>query len=198
MDSLSTLHNLQQIVHNLGTLSEEQLLSFFRMSKDAEKVQHYIDQYVSMKFFERENQWIRWKGAPQESEQAVRRRIMAFWLVAYLGQENIREIYPLAYPFELLFYTNSNDCYDVTVCLNDIDAKNFAHMAALFANKRPVSDDDDPINHVAVVRNKAIGKRVLLSASGMIDSCCVLNPETKIPQYYTLDDLEDVLLEDEE
>lgn len=182
MDFISTRRNLETIVRTMGTVTTEQLRMFFRNCKDAQNLNQYIREFIAMRLFEYDQtkDWVKWHEAPAVTEELTRRRIMAFWVVAYFGCENIREVQLLAYPSQLIFITTDNATYDLTVCFSETEAKATYRTLKLLQ----IPDGEDDVNHIAIVRDKKVGKVVLNVPGSPFDSYCIYD-QNHIPEYYT-------------
>lgn len=175
----TTQNCIQETVRSLGTISVEQLVRLFRSAPDADNVEYYLKELIGMSVFEysRANNWVRYHGAPGLKEDFERRRVMAFWIVADFGYDNVREVIPLQYPAQLLFITEDNDVFDITVCVSEKEAV----IAAATWSLTKIEGVEDEVNHIALVRDPEVGKAVLKYG---FDSYCILD-EDKKPQYFT-------------
>ena len=174
----TTQNCIQDILRMIGTASVDQLMKFFRNAPDASNVRYYIEEMrkLSLLDYEPSSNWVRYRDAPGLNDDVERRRVLAFWIVAEFGYDFIREIIPLRYPSQLLFITETDDVYDVTVCVSEKEAQ-------LVANTRPIytlPDVEDDVNHIALVIRPEVGEKVLKYG---FDSYCVLDSETKEPHY---------------
>lgn len=182
MDYISTRKNLETVVRTVGTVTTEQLRMFFRNCTDAQNLTQYIREYIALRLFDydKTKDWITWHEAPAVTEELTRRRIMAFWLVAYFGCENIRELQLLAYPSQFIFITSNNETYDLTVCFSGTEAKSADRTLKLLE----VPEGEDDVNHIAIVRTRQIGAAVLAVPGSPFDSYCIFD-QNHIPEYYT-------------
>ncbi len=183
MEYTSTINCIRDVVRSMGTLSVEQLFLFFRNAGDSESVEYYIKQLLSMRIFDYDKvrNWVTYHGAygmPGIKEETIRRRQMAFWVVAYFGYENIREVTQLKYPSQILFITEDNASYDLTVCTTEMEASQAVRARTI----REPADLPDDVNHIAIVRDKELGAKILPYG---FDSYCILDPTSKTPSYYT-------------
>lgn len=182
MDLLSTRQNIQDILKKMGTLDVEQIERFFRNAPDAQNVLYYIKEMVAMRLCEYDatQDRVTWHTAPAMKPEAIARRILAFWVVAYFGFENIREVLPLHYPSQIFFITQDNKCYDLTVCTSEVEAKH----AVIVRDTLKKKDDEDEVNHIAIVLNKEAGSKLMRVTNDRFDSFCVYDAQ-KMPTYYS-------------
>lgn len=174
----STQNCIQDLLRIIGTASVDQLVKFFRNAPDAANVRYYIEEMrkLSILDYEPSSNWVRYRDAPGLNDDVERRRVMAFWIVAEFGYDFVREITPLRYPSQLLFITETDEVYDVTVCVSEKEAQ-------LVATTRPLHSlpgVEDDVNHIALVIRPDVGDKVLKYG---FDSYCVLDPKTKEPHY---------------
>lgn len=180
MEFISTRACLEELVLDIGSVKVEQLVRFFRDAKNAEDVPYFIQQFIAKHIFDYDQvrNEVSAHNVMPEREATIRRRILAFWVVAYFGFANIKEVHVLKYPSQLLFITEANKTYDLTICTSVSEATSAMRMLRLFDG--PVND----INHIAILQsteNKELCDAVL--ACGF-DSYCVLD-EDKVPHYFT-------------
>lgn len=180
-------------MQSVRVLTLDQLMRFFRNAPDADNLEFYIKTLVEYHVLDyiKGNNWIAYHGTPKEIDTATRWRIMAFWIVAEYGYDNIREIILTKYPVALLFVTTSNKMYDVAVCKD----KNQVNVVA---RVRPLRDQDaddakeDDVHHIAVVPDHFVGRYAIQKG---FDSYCIINPVDNSPDYYNgtepVDELED-------
>lgn len=169
---------IQEVVRTMGTVSVEQLNRFFRNAPDAANVNYYIEQLVRLGVFDylSVQNWVRYHGTPKLDERVERRRVMSFWVVADFGYDNVRELYTLRYPWQLLMITEDNNVFDLTTYLSDTDGIVMARLIP----QTLIEGVPDGVNHIAIVRNKTKGNEVLQYG---FDSYCILD-EDKTPHYY--------------
>lgn len=174
----STEDCIQEVVRTMGTVSVEQLLRYFRNAPDKDNLQYYIEELIRMRVFDyiKPSNWVRYHNSPKLNETEERRRVMAFWVVADFGYDNIRELYVLRAPWQLLMITEDNNVFDIAVCVNKGDAIAMARAIP----QAQIAGVPDEVNHIAIVREKEMGATVLPYG---FDSCCILD-ENKSPHYY--------------
>lgn len=182
MEYIHTRQCLEKIVESVGTVYVEQLERFFRNSEEAAKLPYFIKEYISLRLFDynKEKNLVRWHVSPELSDEVVRRRLMAFWIIANFGVEGIRQVIPLRYPSQYYFITTTNEAYDLTVCTQESEAKTAFHTLKLFQ----IPGEDD-VNHIAIVPNREVGKAVMEALPEGFDSYAVFDPQTKLPSYFT-------------
>lgn len=184
MEFVHTRQALEKIVETVGTVYIEQLEMFFRNAEDAGNVRYYIKELIALRIFDydKERNLVRWHTGPKLKDEIVRRRLMAFWLIAYYDESNIREVIPLAYPSQFYFIMQDNTSYDVTVCLSETEAKTAFRVRNLYQCKA----EDDDVNHIVIVRTHEVGKAVMAEPSTDFDSYCILD-DNKMPMFFQPD-----------
>lgn len=187
MEFESTRAAMNELVKNVGTIKVEQLVRFFRDATDASNMEHYIKSSILSRTFDYDQvrNEVSAHTAPEQREDTIRRKIMAFWVIAYFGYSNVREVLSLKYPSQFLFITEDNSIYDLTVCNSEQEAA----VAMRVLKQFTLSNGQDVVNHIAILRslsNKALCTAVLDMG---FDSICVFD-EDKIPTYYTKENLE--------
>lgn len=183
MDYLHTRQCLSEIVESVGTVYVEQLEMFFRNAEDSAKLRYFIKEYIALRIFDydKDKHWVKWHTAPEVSDEVIRRRLMAFWVIANFGAEGIRQVISLRYPSQFYFITTSNDSYDLTVCTQTSEARTAFHTLKLFQ----IPGEKDDVNHIAIVPSREVGKAVMAEKTAAFDSYAIYDPQTKIPAYYT-------------
>lgn len=121
--------------------------------------------------------WEKDRASTQAKQYNQRILTSAFWPVAELGCEVIKEVIPvntISKSATLLFCTMDKQHYDLTWCFIPGDIKK--------ASKEWSSHIyEQPINHIALVKTRELGCEAL--AAGF-DSYCILDKDHH-PQYYT-------------
>lgn len=178
MEFQTIADNLKQLMMTVGTLDIKQVYRFYRNAPNIERLEHIIQMMVTYRIFDydEKTQMLSWHGAPVFKKDILKNHIYAFWIAADFGYDNIKEIRLLRYPSQLLLISETNDCYDITVCPD-------AQIGALAARTRKLVEVDgmeDDVNHIAVVYSSKVGQSVLPYG---FDSYCIYNSEME-PQYF--------------
>lgn len=178
MEFLSTRNCLEQIMRTMGTLEVSQVERFFRNAPDIANLNLYVSRFVGYHIFDysETKKRLSYHSFPATKDDIVNRRITAFWIPASFGYDNVREIILLKYPSQILFISEDNEVYDVTVCTCEEDASIAERIREHYATK----GIEDDVNHIAVVRNADLGREALKHG---FDSYCILD-EYKHPTYY--------------
>lgn len=101
----------------------------------------------------------------------------AFWPIAELGCETVREIIPVdtvRKSATIMFCTMDKQHYDLTWCFIPGDIKKAISEWSSYTYEQPV-------NHIALVKNQEIGSEALIAG---FDSYCILDKDFH-PQYYS-------------
>lgn len=179
MEFISTRNCMRTIVQAMGTVDAEQLIRFFRNANDAGSVEYYIKEFIAAKIFDydRAKNHVTFHGTPAFKDFVISVRIMAFWIIAYFGYERVREVIPIQNRSQLLLITESNETYELTVCITKQDVSAAAVLRRLYQ----IRGQEDDVNHIAVVRSHDIGA---IALDYGFDSYCIYD-EDYIPQYFT-------------
>lgn len=177
--ALATSDNIINTMKAMGTLRIDQLMKYFRSSDDAQKLAFYIKELIDTHVlsYDKSTNEVTYRDSLRLNRDPIIRRIIAFWIPAYMGFDNIRELYSLRYPAQILFVTETNVAYDISVCVTG-DEGAFADYARQLHLLSNVSDN---VNHIAIVQNHEIGEEIL---KYNFDSYCIFG-EDKIPHYYS-------------
>ena len=164
----------------MGTLRIDQLMKYFRSADDAQKLAFYIKELIDTNVlsYDKGTNEVTYQDSLRLNRDPIIRRIIAFWIPAYMGFDNIRELYSLRYPAQILFVTETNIAYDISVCVT-ADEGAFAECARQLNLIYGVPDN---VNHIAIVPDHEVGKKVL---AYNFDSYCIFD-EDKVPHYYSL------------
>lgn len=164
----------------MGTLRIDQLAMYFRAADDAQKLAFYIKELVDyhVLIYDKGTNEVTYRDSLHMNRDTVIRKIIAFWIPAYMGYDKIRELYSLRHPAQILFITEANEVYDISVCVTADEGafSSYARQLTL------LSDVSDNVNHIAVVQNHETGKQILKYD---FDSYCIIG-EDKTPNYYSL------------
>ena len=87
---------------------------------------------------------------PSLSESALQLLHQAVWVPANFGIKNIRDIWTTDYPSQLIYITEDNAIYDVTVYTLS-DAPSITLLANRLWKAKTPEGQEDIVNHVAVV-----------------------------------------------
>ena len=199
------LENMINVVRSVGTVSVPQLVYFFRdVCPNKTDVELCIKDLMirHILIYNKAYNWVSFHSAPKEKDEMIRRKVMAFWIIANVASDNVREIYPMGYPSQLIFVveregydpedTAAEDAdinsekadeysgfYDITVCEDLKDASLYGVTKNL--NERSILDD---VNHIALVPNDEVGREALKYG---FDNYCILakdpDQNAMIPQY---------------
>ena len=169
---------LKLLVKEMGAVKVAQLLILFMNTVDSLDLIDSIEQLILTDKYEYDKvtDQIKYYGGPKYKDDVIRRRIAAFWIVASFGYENVREILPLRYPMQLLFISNDNVCYDITVCEHNVDATTSVRVRKLYA----IQGEPDDVKHIIIVKNEEIGRKVIKYG---FDCFCILGSDFT-PRYY--------------
>ena len=170
MFEVETPLRIKRVIRQVGFLKREQIHRFFADCEDANNIDFYVKQYLSMHEFDYDDQKdiVSWHGGSRIETTAMNTYIHAFWVIAAFPSESIREIIKLQYPFQYEFITKDDECYDITLCYNE----NVARIAYRQRIRMSIPDVDDDVNHIALVYNREDGEA--LRPYGF-DSFCYLD-----------------------
>lgn len=119
------------------------------------------------------------KIRPSLSESALQLLLRAVWVPANFGIKNIRDIWTTDYPSQLIFITEDNAIYDVTV-YSISDAPSITLLVNRLWKAKTPEGQEDIVNHVAVVPLK---KMVNELKNVGYDYICSIEPDGTA-QYY--------------
>ena len=178
MEYTSTRNCLDTILRTMGTLEVAQIERFFRNAPDIQNLKLYINRFVGYHIFDYNDARGRltYHNFPGTVDDTINRRITAFWIPVSFGYDNVREITLLSYPSQIMMISEDNDCYDITVCRDEKEARNAVRMR----KRLEVTGMPDDVNHIAIVKSEALGRKILPYG---FDSFCILDDD-KVPTYY--------------
>lgn len=176
---LSTKDCIVDTMKAMGTLRIDQLIKFFRSADDARNLDYYIKELISSGIldYDKGTNEVTYHNSLLLSRDPVIRRIIAFWVPAYMGFDNIREMHPLRYPSQILFGTETNETFDLSVCVTAEEGAFCRYNWDLAG----IAGENDNTNHIAVVSSHEVGREILQYG---FDSYCIYDDD-KTPQYYT-------------
>ena len=178
--ALTTKDCIVNLMKVMGTLRIDQLLKYFRCADNANNAGYYIKELIdsSVLSYDKSTNEVTYNESLRFNRDPILRRIIAFWIPAYMGFENVQELYVLRYPSQILLVTESNENYDISVCVTPEEGA----FVNCVRDLHLVSDVSDNVNHIAVVQNHVVGEEILKYG---FDSYCILDDD-KTPHYYTL------------
>ncbi len=176
---LSTKDCIVDTMKAMGTLRIDQLTTFFRSADDARNLDYYIKELIGSGVldYDKGTNEVTYHDSLMLNRDPVIRRIIAFWVPAYMGYDNIREMRPLRYPSQILFSTETNEIFDLSVFVTAEEGAFCRYNWDLTG----IAGENDNTNHIAVVRCHEVGREILQDG---FDSYCIYD-ENKTPQYYT-------------
>lgn len=174
-----TSDNIIALVRAVGYINREQLLRFFSDATDPSVTDYYIDQLCKTRMFDYDENKniVSWHMACPISDNEIKRRVRALWVVASFKSKNIRDITLLSYPLQFMFVTHEEDVYDLAV----LSSKEEAAVAQRKLRGLRIEGVEDDINHIAIVDTETLGKSL---GNYGFDSYCVLDRSYK-PKYGT-------------
>lgn len=198
----NTQHNLFMLMHDIGYAYQEQLFRFFSDVDDAKNIPYYIKKQIDdrnffwassafgkpmdtssiptsgsgrLPFMATHTNILMFRKTPEINVEALQRRLRSLWILASFKSKEVRQIYLATYPSQIMFITEDNQCYDVTVC-NDFT---IAQVAMMNREKGIPKGMQDEVNHIVLVPSAEFGEQ--LGPYGF-DSYCFLDANN-IPQY---------------
>ena len=154
----STVNNLVLLLRTVGVLDRGQIKKFFADTSDAINLDYYIEELARehIVFLSKNNDRISYRKFPEVRPSIEDERIRAFWMIAAMGCNKVREIQLMDYPSQYLFITHDNCVYDVTVCESSVTAQ----MALQARKKYTVDTINDEVNHIALVKSTEFGQKL--------------------------------------
>lgn len=164
--------NLDYLMGQIGYAKKEQLIKFFSDEYRPDILEHFLKMKICRREYDyNENTGIvslhNLKGV---SENEIKNRIFAFWVVLSFKSKHIREISIQPHPGQFFFITSDNEMYDITVCPTVDTAFLFARNAII----TKATGIEDQVIHLALVYNKEAAQSMDLGRYGF-DSYCVLD-----------------------
>lgn len=142
---------LLHTINRVGYISSEQIMMFCRGLGDPnvkialrDLASHSYIQYDPKKGIYLS------KIRPTLTEPAIQLLLRAAWVPANFGIKNIRDIWTTDYPSQLIFITEDDAIYDVTV-YSISDAPAITLLANRLWKAKTPEGQEDIVNHVAVV-----------------------------------------------
>lgn len=172
--------NLQLTISTARSVKKEQLIRFFRNVCPKSQMERYLRSLITQRIveYDAKTDIITWHGSVPVNAEELRYRRLAFWIIAAIGCENIREFVVRSGFSQFLFITNSNDVYDITV----VKDKPSAMVARIDWNRSLVCDGNpdgtngDLVTHIALISDDANVEKLGLDTYGF-DSYCRLDSE---------------------
>lgn len=158
MRSTVDIENVRQIIREATVVEIGQLMYFFRNDIRPPKLEFYIN-WLNRRGevqYDVESGLVRWYHNAMIEKEYVRKFLKAFWVIAYLGSENVDSIHAMQSPFCYEIILNTEDgslVYDIAVCNNTRDG--FA--AAREMQRLQIKGVPDDCVHLVLVPDKTIG-----------------------------------------
>lgn len=160
-------------------LEREQLALFFSDSNDAINVPYYLKHmrltYVIEETSDRVCSLRGIQSANDYDAGITARMLKAFWIIAYVGSENIKWVSALRYPTQFVFLDSRDRLFDITY----ITGKAEAVIAKQERDKSLLQGEEDITCHIALVPNRKTGEAI---KNYGFDCYCLLGEENR-PEY---------------
>lgn len=174
--------NLTLFITTFGTVKRRHILNLFSKNHAPKAIKYHMDALIrECRVLIDEDGNIVAKHSPHLTREYMAAQFKALDVLCSLEDTDIRAFYPTQYPCSLLFITEANMVYDVTV----IDYNNYNALSNLVpivrASQLP-KDIEDIVFHIAIVPDQEFIKNI---ANLPFDQYCVLD-ENGNPEFYEL------------
>lgn len=185
---VDTQLNIRLLLSTIGTLKREQLVQFFSTENSCDvinKILIYLTQNSFIRYNSSEDTFSA-HDATEINDIFKQGYINAFWMIAFIGSINVKQIHALSYPQQYMVTLNNGSCYVISNVSNESDAIRIRNVRDYFqTNHQKVTVDSEreakgAIVDIAIVEDEELGKK--LGQYGF-DFYCILDPETHEPNY---------------
>lgn len=176
------IKNIENMVTRIGIVYEDQILQMFKNTHSLETIQwclrtlvnqNHINYDPNKRIYKR-RQWV------SEKDLEQRLRTQAAWVLAYMGDDSVREYWVDSYPCQLLIIAEDDTVYDVTM----FTYQTLKSLKLVVCKKRKQmipEGVDDEIVHLAVLPDKEMAEDIRMLG---FDSYCILDKSDSQPIYY--------------
>ncbi len=185
MISSILFNNIYDLITRIGVVEEAQIYTMFGNTHGEETIRWCVKELLRKNKvnFDRERGIITRRQSVYENDFGQQLLTKATWLLAYMGDEKVREYMPVRYPSQMLIIGEDNTVYDITVYTwQTVQAVNMSIMTRRQA-VIPYGVDD-LIVHIAVVPDEEMAEQI---KDFGFDNYCILDTDNK-PQYFQWED----------
>ena len=179
--------NIRLTISTARSIKKSQLVRFFQNQCSEKQIDYYLENLSNSNFikYDPKSDIISWVGGVPVKDDILRPRRTAFWTIAAIGSENIREFCVRGFPSQFLFITTENNVYDVTV----VNSKPIAMLArmewnrSLICNGNEKGEHGDLVNHIALIPKEYVKDLDFFNLEEYgFDTYCVLDSDN-MPMY---------------
>lgn len=161
-----------QIVDHVGMLSKPQIMMMFSCF-DPKSVIYDIRTLSVHAFVIEEKDLIISKTRPRFSPQAQAALLQALWIPANIGAKNVRDIWITDYPSQIIYVTEDDAIYDVTV-IPATDFRSTNVLARRMWEAKTPKGEKDIVNHIAIVPTASLVNEVIQAG---FDFACMIGSD---------------------
>ncbi len=181
MLSTNLHNNLLHFINEMHITTRPQIYKFFA-TYQSDSLDFQIDYLVRTHDVLQKGEFFYSKEC-SDNETVRATTVKAGWVMASFKEENIKQFWHLDLPQSLLFVTNEDQVYDVTVISSENEAKTVPFLVKRIIEHDTKDGFPDPVNHIAVLNN--ISNAKIIATAGVFDSFCIIDKMGN-PKYYKL------------
>ncbi|MDO5399184.1 MAG: DUF5697 family protein [bacterium] len=179
------IKDIENFVNRLGVVHEGQILQMFADNHNIETVEWCMKELVSKCRinYDRSKKMLSRRQSVNATSLSQQLLTKSAWLLAYMGEESVRDYWPTEYPCQLLIIDEDDTVYDITV----FTYQTLSSLRMTVCAKRKMllpEGVEDEIVHIAVLPDKEMADNIKKLG---FDSYCILGERNK-PVYYSWED----------
>lgn len=181
MVSSILVDNIFNFVNRLGVVPEEQIIKMFEANHGIDTIRYNIKYLVNANRINRKNDSniLLRRQSVCETDFGQKLLTQSAWLLVNMGEQQVRDYFPVEYPAQLFIIGENNICYDITVftfqTLNALKMSVVRKRAMLI----PEGVTDETV-HIAVIPDKEMADEIKQLG---FDNYCILD-QNHTPHYY--------------
>lgn len=174
--------NLTLFISTFGIVKRRHIMNLFAKNHAPKAIKYHMDALIrECRVLLDEDGNVVSKHSPHLTREYMMAQFKALDVLCNFQDTDIRAFYPAQYPCSLLFITEDNDVYDVTV----IDYNNYnalSNLIPIIRSSQLPKDIEDIVYHIAVVPSSDF---IPMIANLPFDQYCVLDDDGN-PEFYEL------------
>jgi hypothetical protein len=181
MISSILVDNIFNFVNRIGVVSDEQIIKMFEVAHGIDTIKYNINHLVNDNKINRKSDthMLMRRQSVCETDFGQKLLSQAAWLLAFMGEKQVREYFTIDYPAQLFIIGENNICYDVTVFT--FQTLNALKMAVLPKRNLMIPQGmKDETVHIAVIPDEEMANEI----RGLnFDNYCILDEHNQ-PNYH--------------
>lgn len=179
----SLFDNLKEFIRTFGCVKRRHIENLFGKNHSNKAIKFQMDTLVRENIVVLDEEGnVSYKSAPPMTREYLAAQFKALDVLCCMEDTDIRAYYPAQYPCSLLFITEGNDVYDVTV----FDYNNYnalTNLVPLVREAQQQKNVEDIVVHIAVVPDTDLIQHI---AELHFEQYCVLD-EAGHAEFYETD-----------